>query len=96
MHLPVAGRTYRRTIETLSGLTGKKYTSLNIVGGGCQDMLLNRMTAKATGLPVYAGPVEGTALGNLIVQFLYAGEYDDLQAARDAIRESFEIREIRA
>ena len=87
---------YRRTIETLSGLTGKKYTSLNIVGGGCQDMLLNRMTAKATGLPVYAGPVEGTALGNLIVQFLYAGEYADLQAARDAIRESFEIREIRA
>ena len=85
---------YHRTVETLSGLTGKTYTSLNIVGGGCQDMMLNQMTANATGLPVYAGPVEGTALGNLIVQFLYSGEFADLQAARDAIRVSFEIKEI--
>lgn len=85
---------YRRTVETLSALTGKTYTSLNIVGGGCQDMYLNQMTANATGLPVYAGPVEGTSLGNLIVQFLYAGEYTDLQNARDAIRKSFEIVEV--
>lgn len=60
-------KCYRDAIEDLSRLTGKRYTSINIVGGGCQDMYLNQMTANAVGLPVYAGPVEGTAIGNLKV-----------------------------
>lgn len=85
---------YRRTIQLLSRLTGKSYTCLHIIGGGCQDMLLNQMTANATGLPVYAGPVEGTALGNLIVQFIHAKEFSNLQEARDSIRQSFEIKKI--
>ena len=85
---------YRDAIWNLEKLTGKKYTSINIVGGGCQDSYLNERTAGATGLPVYAGPVEGTAIGNLIVQMIEAGEYQNLQAARDAIRRSFEIKEI--
>ena len=88
-------RCYKEAILNLCKLTGKIYTSINIVGGGCQDMYLNEMTAKAIGLPVYAGPVEGTAIGNLIVQFIAAGEFTDLQAARDAIRRSFDIKEIR-
>ena len=87
-------RCYKDAILNLCKLTGKIYTSINIVGGGCQDMYLNEMTAKAVGLPVYAGPVEGTAIGNLIVQFIAAGEFKDLQAARDAIRVSFDIKEI--
>ena len=87
-------RCYKEAILNLCKLTGKIYTSINIVGGGCQDMYLNEMTAKAVGLPVYAGPVEGTAIGNLIVQFIAAGEFNDLQAARDAIRASFDIKEI--
>ena len=87
-------RCYKEAILNLCKLTGKIYTSINIVGGGCQDMYLNEMTAKAVGLPVYAGPVEGTAIGNLIVQFIAAGEFKDLQAARDAIRVSFDIKEI--
>lgn len=85
---------YRQAIQTLQTLTGRTYTSLNIVGGGSQDMYLNQMTANATGLPVFAGPTEGTALGNLIVQFLAKGEYPSLQAARDAIKTSFEIKEV--
>lgn len=85
---------YRDAIENLEKLTGKRYTSINIVGGGCQDGYLNERTAKATGLPAYAGPVEGTAIGNLIVQMIEAGEYENLQAARDAIRASFEIKEV--
>ena len=88
-------RCYKEAILNLCKLTGKIYTSINIVGGGCQDMYLNEMTSKAIGLPVYAGPVEGTAIGNLIVQFIAAGEFKDLQAARDAIRVSFDIKEIR-
>lgn len=85
---------YRDAILNLEKLTGKKYTSINIVGGGCQDGYLNERTAKATGLPVYAGPVEGTAIGNLIVQMIEAGEYENLQTARDVIRASFEIKEV--
>lgn len=85
---------YRRTAETLGTLTGKEYTSINIVGGGSQDMYLNQRTANATGLPVFAGPTEGTALGNLIVQFIHNGEFADLQEARDAVRESFDIVEV--
>ena len=85
---------YRRAVETLQGLTGKTYTSVNIVGGGSQDDYLNQRTANATGLPVYAGPTEGTALGNLMVQFIAAGEYADLQSARDAIKTSFPIKEV--
>ena len=88
-------RCYKEAILNLCKLTGQIYTSINIVGGGCQDMYLNEMTAKAIGLPVYAGPVEGTAIGNLIVQFIAAGEFTDLQAARDAIRASFDIKEIK-
>ena len=87
-------RCYRDAIRGLSQLTGKAYTSVNIVGGGCQDMYLNRMTASATGLPVYAGPTEGTAVGNLIVQMIAAGEFDSLQTARDAIKNSFDIKEV--
>ena len=85
---------YRDAIKGLEVLTGNRYTSINIVGGGCQDMYLNRRTARATGLPVYAGPIEGTAIGNRVVQMIAGGEYADLQAARDAIRVSFEIKEV--
>ena len=87
-------RCYRDAIRALENLTGKHYTSINIVGGGCQDGYLNRRTAQATGLTVYAGPVEGTAIGNLLVQMIEGKEFENLQAARDAIRRSFEIKEV--
>ena len=85
---------YKNAIAGLSELTGKTYTSINIVGGGCQDNYLNRMTAAVTGLPVWAGPVEGTAIGNLIVQMIHSGGFADLAAARQSIRESFNIKEV--
>ncbi len=84
-------KKYAESISQLEGITGKKYTNINIVGGGCQDMYLNRMTAKETGLKVIAGPIEGTALGNLIAQFIAEGEFDTLQEARNAITKSFDI-----
>lgn len=87
-------KCYKDAITGLSQLTGKTYTSINIVGGGCQDMYLNQITANATGLPVYAGPVEGTAIGNLIVQMIAAQEFDGLQEAREAIKNSFDIKEV--
>ena len=76
---------YADAIRNLSDITGKTYTSINIVGGGSQDKYLNALTADATGLEVFAGPVEGTAIGNLIVQMIAGGEFADLAAARQAI-----------
>lgn len=82
---------YKRAIGQLQTITGRTYTSVNIVGGGCQDVYLNRRTARAVGLPVFSGPVEGTAAGNLIVQMIACGELDSLQAARNMVRDSFQI-----
>ena len=84
---------YARTIDQMRKLTGVNYTSINIVGGGSNNGYLNQATADACGLPVFAGPTEGTALGNLMVQFIYAGEYASLEEARIAIKKSFEIKE---
>lgn len=76
---------YAKAIKSLAALTGKQYTSVNIVGGGSKDDYLNDLTASATGLEVFTGPVEGTAIGNLIVQMIALGEFPDLAAARKAI-----------
>lgn len=84
---------YQAAIQELQSLTGKEYTSINIVGGGSQDMYLNQMTANVTQLPVFAGPTEGTALGNLMVQMIRAGEFKDLADARASIKKSFTILE---
>ena len=78
-------RSYAKEAKLLASITGKEYTTLNIVGGGSQDTYLNELTAKATGLEVVAGPTEGTAIGNLIVQMIVSGEFADLAEARRAI-----------
>jgi rhamnulokinase len=86
-------KCYADTIKQISSITGKEITSVNIIGGGCQDAYLNELTAKATGLPVYAGPVEGTAIGNLAVLMMSSGELKNLTHARDCIFKSFDIKE---
>ena len=85
---------YAKMIKNLSGLTGKTYTSINIVGGGSKDGYLNKLTAEATGLEVFAGPTEGTAIGNLIIQFIAAGVFKDLADARAAVARSFDVKRV--
>ena len=85
---------YAKMIKNLAQLTGKAYTSVNIVGGGSKDGYLNKLTAEATGLEVFAGPTEGTAIGNLIVQFIAAGELADLAAARACVSRSFDVTKV--
>lgn len=68
---------YARAIADLQVLTGRTFTSINIVGGGCQNNLLNQLTADETGLTVIAGPSEGTALGNLLIQMHSRGVSDE-------------------
>lgn len=84
---------YAASIRETEKITGKKFESINIVGGGSRDEYLNRLTADKSGLCVYAGPTEGTALGNIMAQMIAEQEIKDLSAARKMIYESFDIKE---
>ncbi|MBL0888268.1 rhamnulokinase [Myceligenerans sp. I2] len=64
---------YARVVHRAGQLAGVEVTAIHVVGGGSQNDLLNRLTAEAAGLPVHAGPVEATALGNVLVQARAAG-----------------------
>ncbi|WP_308616025.1 FGGY-family carbohydrate kinase, partial [uncultured Enorma sp.] len=86
---------YAHSVRELSRLTGVDYARINIVGGGCQNAYLNELTAAACGMPVFTGPVEGTALGNIMIQLIAAGEVPGLAAARALVRRSFDIKEVR-
>ena len=87
-------RSYKKAIEGLAELSGHGYTSINIVGGGCQDYYLNQMTADTCGLPVFAGPIEGTCIGNFIVQMIVGGDFKDLADARTCVARSFDVKRI--
>jgi rhamnulokinase len=84
--------TYRRTLEGLEDVLGRRIGSIHIVGGGCQNELLNQMTADACNRPVIAGPVEATAIGNILVQAMATGDVNSLAAARAIVRDSFEVK----
>ncbi|MFQ3567548.1 MAG: rhamnulokinase family protein [Aggregatilineales bacterium] len=83
---------YRWVLEKLELLVGHRYDRLHIVGGGSQNWLLNQLTADCIGRPVIAGPVEATAIGNIVVQAVAAGHLPDLAAARAVIGRSFETK----
>ncbi|GGI44547.1 L-fuculose kinase [Paenibacillus marchantiophytorum] len=83
---------YRYIFERTEQLTGKSYQGLHIVGGGIQNELLCQFTASAIQREVWAGPVEGSALGNLVVQWIALGYIADLREARKLIRNSFPVK----
>ena len=88
-------KSYAEAIKELEKNTGKVYKTLNIIGGGSRDSLLNEMTAKATGKKVITGPTEATAIGNLIMQMIGAGDINDLPEARKIIKKSFNIKVVK-
>ena len=59
---------YKKGIKQLNSLLPEPIQQLHIIGGGCQNQLLNRLTEEALGIPVIAGPVEATAIGNILMQ----------------------------
>ena len=69
-----------------------KVSAIHIVGGGSQGEYLNELTARYTGKPIVAGPVEATAIGNILSQMLKGGEFKTLTEARKAIAESFPMK----
>ena len=84
---------YARTVDQAAALSGTDVEVIHVVGGGSQNELLCQLTADATGRPVVAGPVEATALGNVLVQARTAGAVpDSLEAMRARIAESTPLR----
>jgi rhamnulokinase len=83
----------RWVVDHLEEVTGQPIRTIHIVGGGAHNRLLCQMTADATGRPVLAGPVEATALGNIIVQLIAAGALASLSQGRDVVARSFSVQE---
>lgn len=83
---------YKKNLDDLEGLTGQKIDTLHIVGGGSNSSLLNEFAANASGRTVIAGPVEATAIGNLLIQSISLGDLSSLAELREVVRNSFEIK----
>jgi rhamnulokinase len=79
---------YRWVLRALERLTGHELRTVFVVGGGSRNDLLNQFTADASGLPVVAGPVEASALGNIMMQGVACGHLDDIAAGRRAVAAS--------
>lgn len=82
---------YRNVMENLEALSGRRIEVIHIVGGGSKNALLNQFVADCTGRKVIAGPGEATAIGNILVQALGAGELSGLADVRRVVRASFEL-----
>jgi rhamnulokinase len=86
---------YRWWAEKLRELSGKALPVIHIVGGGSRNRLLNQFTADATGCEVIAGPVEATAIGNILMQAIALGQLSSLKEGRALVRRSFEVSSFR-
>jgi len=76
----------------MEDVLGRKVGVIHIVGGGSQNELLNQITADACNRPVVAGPIEATAIGNILVQAMATGDIKSLDEARGVVLESFEVK----
>jgi len=82
---------YRWVLERLEMLMGSRLEPVHIVGGGIQNRLLCQLTADVTGRQVVAGPVEATAIGNVLVQAIALGQIGSLEEGRGIVRRSFDV-----
>ena len=87
-------RDYHLSLQALEGVTGRRYETLNIIGGGSKNVLLNELTKKYTGKRIITGPTEGTAIGNLIMQMIGGGDIQDVAEGREIVKNTFDINEI--
>lgn len=82
---------YRNVADRISNLLGRSLPVIHIIGGGSRNNLLNQFAANATGRVVFAGPVEATAIGNILVQAIATGQIKSLSDARTIVRNSFDV-----
>ncbi len=87
-------KCYDESLKALEAVTGKKYETLNIIGGGSKNGFLNELTAKYTGKKIITGPAEGTAIGNFMMQMVGSGELSGVAEGREYIKRSFDIDEL--
>ena len=81
---------YKQIFQTLCEMAPFAIKTLHIIGGGCQNILLDQLTANAAGVPVVTGPIEGTAIGNIMLQAKAAGIVNDIQSMRSLISKSID------
>ena len=85
---------YDLSLKALEEVTGEKYETLNIIGGGSKNGFLNELTAKYTGKKIITGPTEGTAIGNLMMQMVGGGDIENVKEGRKIVKNSFDINEL--
>lgn len=83
---------YRQVLENLRSLSPRPIDTLHVIGGGSRNDLLNQFTANAIGIPVVAGPSEATAIGNVMIQAMAAGEATDVAGMRQLINRSIPLK----
>ncbi|MCM3164201.1 rhamnulokinase [Metabacillus litoralis] len=84
--------SYKRAISEIEEIFEKSFPRVNVIGGGCQNEMLNQLLANVTNKEVCAGPVEATAIGNIVAQLMALEEVEDIQQARALIKDSFEVK----
>ncbi|RAZ81157.1 rhamnulokinase [Planococcus halotolerans] len=84
--------SYKNAIAEIEDIFEKEFHTINVIGGGSQNELLNQLIADTTNKEVFAGPVEATAIGNLIAQLIALGEISDIAEARSIVKQSFEVK----
>lgn len=82
---------YAKVVKEIEEVTDRSYRRIHIIGGGCQDIFLNRLTAKYTGKDIYVGPIEATAVGNIVCQMRKSQAFPDLIEVRKCIAKSFDV-----
>ncbi len=82
---------YKFTIKQIESVTGNKIEKLHIIGGGANNEMMNQLTADATGIQVFAGPVEATAIGNIMMQAKAMRAVNSLSEIREIVRNSFKV-----
>ncbi|MBT3389006.1 MAG: rhamnulokinase [Chloroflexi bacterium] len=82
---------YRWALGRLEELAGREFAPIHIIGGGTQNRLLNQFAANATGRMVVTGPIEATAIGNVLMQAIGMGHLESLADAREVVRNSFDV-----
>jgi rhamnulokinase len=83
---------YKAVLENITAVTGTSIEQLHVVGGGSKNELLNQFTADACGIPVIAGPVEATAIGNVLVQAIAKKKIESIKSGREIIAHSFPMK----
>ena len=84
--------SYQSAVKEIEDIFERKFNRINVIGGGCQNEMLNQLIADVTGKEVCAGPVEATAIGNIMAQLMALGEVKDIKEARRIIQKSFEVK----